>query len=52
VLDEGDEPSFLEAVEKVSSAMCRQFVTSGEGCHYRSKNGHDVFISKVGPRSY
>lgn len=51
-LDENGERGFLEAIEKVSGGMCREFVISGEGCHYRSKHGHDVFVSKSGSGAY
>jgi hypothetical protein len=51
-VDELRERGFLDEIEKVSGKMCMGFVSDGEGCHYRSKLGHDVFITKTGTHSY
>lgn len=51
-LDEADEVSFLDAVDKASGAFCRRLLTSANACSYRSTVGYDVFILKENQRSY
>lgn len=51
-LDESGERRLLDAIEKVSGRMCVLFVMQGEGCHYMSTLGHDVFVTKAAAQRY
>jgi hypothetical protein len=46
------QQAFNRAFESAAGKDCLRFVIDQSGCHYKSKQGHDVFVERTSPLTY